>query len=54
VSAPEPFSHVERVTFRDLDALGHVNDVELVRYDHREGRSRPIPDELRQRLRSGA
>jgi acyl-CoA thioester hydrolase len=29
---PEPFSHVQRVAFRDIDALGHANNVELLRF----------------------
>jgi acyl-CoA thioester hydrolase len=28
----EPFSHVQKVAFRDLDALGHANNVELLRF----------------------
>ena len=28
----EPFAHVQRVAFRDLDALGHANNVELLRF----------------------
>jgi acyl-CoA thioester hydrolase len=31
-SAGEPFSIVERVRFGDLDAMGHLNNVELLRF----------------------
>ena len=31
-AAPEPFSVVERVRFGDLDAMGHLNNVEFLRF----------------------
>ena len=54
-------THTERVRFGDLDAMKHLNHVGerlnaeghgiLVGYDYESGRTVPLPDALKERLR---
>lgn len=47
------FSIVQRVRFGDLDAMGHLNNVEFLRYFETARiafMQQPIPEEVRERL----